>query len=220
VADIGEKLRLARVEAGLTVRQAAEASGRSKDSISKIERGLQAPTPLTVGKLARAYGVSPVEFLADIPRKKAPAPPPGQRSFENHLTEERRAAFIERVKNLIERRVAHYEKRLSEAEQGRGPFAGYEGARVLFDDAFDEFIELPDFINGELAERWMLDPEVPEDVKVDLGRAVGEIMAPFTGIIERIGEREAKLAETEAQRIQVEQRRQQVREQTRKISAA
>jgi transcriptional regulator with XRE-family HTH domain len=113
VADIGEKLRLARVEAGMTVREAAEASGRSKDSVSKIERGLQAPTPLTVGKLARAYGVSSVEFLADIPRKKVSAPPPGQRSFENHLAEERRAhetsRELEDLKSFVSDRVDRWE---------------------------------------------------------------------------------------------------------------
>jgi excisionase family DNA binding protein len=126
-----------------------------------------------------------------------------------------RDAFLERVKQYIDTRVAHYEKRLAEAEQG-GPLANYEGARMLFDDAMEEFILLPDLINGELAERWMLNPDVPEDVKVDLGRTVGEILKPLVEIVGRIGRREAELAETEAQRIEAEQRREQIR----KINAA
>ncbi len=63
VSDLGETLRLARIETGKTLRQAAAAAGVSKDSISKIERGLQEPTPLTVARLARAYGREPAEFL-------------------------------------------------------------------------------------------------------------------------------------------------------------
>jgi hypothetical protein len=62
----------------------------------------------------------------------------------------------------------------------------------------------------------MLNPDVPEDVKVDLGRTVGEILKPLVEIVGRIGRREAELAETEAQRIEAEQRREQIR----KINAA
>lgn len=127
MADIGEMLRLARVEAGLTVREAAEASGRSKDSISKIERGLQTPTALTVGKLARAYGVSPAEYLADIPRKKASALPPGQRSFENHLAEEQRTEELEEIARLyrpcregLDRYCERWEKKLAADALDRG----------------------------------------------------------------------------------------------------
>jgi excisionase family DNA binding protein len=128
-----------------------------------------------------------------------------------------REAFIERVRQYIDARVAHYQRRLTETEGG--PLAGYEGATRLSDDALDEFMDLPDLINGELAERWMLNPEVPEVVKEDLGRAVGEVMRPLVEIVGRIGGREKELAETEAQRVEAERRREQIREQTRKISA-
>lgn len=62
--DIGERLRLARVEAGLTMRKAETVSGVNKDTISRIEKGRKrGPNPLTVAKLARAYGRKPEEFL-------------------------------------------------------------------------------------------------------------------------------------------------------------
>lgn len=73
MTQVGNRLRLARVQAGMTLRQAEEETGLSKDTISRIERGLRAPQPLTAAKLAEAYGRSIQEFL-EAP--KAPAPQP------------------------------------------------------------------------------------------------------------------------------------------------
>jgi excisionase family DNA binding protein len=109
-------------------------------------------------------------------------------SFNDVIGDERRSAFIERVREYIETRVTHYEQRLAEAKQG-GVLTSYEGAGLLLDDAIKEFLHLPDLINGELAERWMLDPEVPEDVKVALGRAVGEALQPLVDVVGHIASR-------------------------------
>jgi transcriptional regulator with XRE-family HTH domain len=65
VEKIGERLRLARAAADMTMREAAKASGVSKESITRIERGLQQPTHLTVARLARAYGQDPAEYLLE-----------------------------------------------------------------------------------------------------------------------------------------------------------
>lgn len=70
VAQTGSRFRLARVQAGMTLRQAEEETGLSKDTISRIERGLRNPQPLTAAKLAEAYGHSVEEFL------EAPKHPP------------------------------------------------------------------------------------------------------------------------------------------------
>jgi transcriptional regulator with XRE-family HTH domain len=211
---IGRNVRTVR-EAKLFSRpDLAKRSGVSLAGIDHLERGLSArPRRRTIEKLAKALDVEVDTLMegAELPLGQALA-------LQDRLFDgaSERDAFLERVKEYSDTRVAHYEKRLIEAERG-GLLASYEGARMLFDDALDEFLTLPDLINGELAERWMLDPEVPEAVKVEMGRAVGEIMLkPFVEIVERIGRREAELAETEAQRIEAEQRREQIR----KINAA
>jgi transcriptional regulator with XRE-family HTH domain len=63
----------------MTLRQAEEETGLSKDTISRLERGLRTPQPLTAAKLAEAYGRSIEEFLES---PKAPAPPPLNNSEE------------------------------------------------------------------------------------------------------------------------------------------
>lgn len=59
------KLCVLRAERGLTVRQAAELSGVTKETISRAERGKHHPHDYTLGKLSRAYGVHPLELLED-----------------------------------------------------------------------------------------------------------------------------------------------------------
>jgi transcriptional regulator with XRE-family HTH domain len=76
VAQIGSRLRLARVQAGMTLRQAEEETGLSKDTISRIERGLRNPQPLTTAKLAEAYGHSIEEFLEDPKALASRSPTP------------------------------------------------------------------------------------------------------------------------------------------------
>ena len=71
---IGNRLRLARVEAGKTLRQTEEETGLSKDTISRIERGTREPQPLTVAKLAKAYGRTTEEFLEAPKKAHAPSP--------------------------------------------------------------------------------------------------------------------------------------------------
>ncbi len=65
-----EELRLARLEKGLTLRDAAKVTGITKDTISLLERGKRRPFPSTLYKLAQGYGVSAREFLDPSP----PAP--------------------------------------------------------------------------------------------------------------------------------------------------
>jgi transcriptional regulator with XRE-family HTH domain len=57
----------------MTLRQAEEETGLSKDTISRLERGLRTPQPLTVGKLAEAYG-HPIEEFLENPKVQAPPP--------------------------------------------------------------------------------------------------------------------------------------------------
>jgi transcriptional regulator with XRE-family HTH domain len=57
------RLRLARARKGLTLRQAAEVIGVSKDTLSELERGRRHPHPSTLYKIAQGYGVSIGELL-------------------------------------------------------------------------------------------------------------------------------------------------------------
>jgi transcriptional regulator with XRE-family HTH domain len=73
VSGIGRTLKTARIEAGLTLREAADAANMSKDTISRIERGEREPRDLTLGKLARVYGrtVSSMLDRPESPEEKA-----------------------------------------------------------------------------------------------------------------------------------------------------
>ncbi len=68
---MGNALLVARVNAGLTLREASKVSGVHKDVISRVERGVQPPAALTVGRLARAYGRDAGEFLGGSEERDA-----------------------------------------------------------------------------------------------------------------------------------------------------
>jgi excisionase family DNA binding protein len=147
---------------------------------------------------------------------KVPASPSQRSLFDG----EERRAFIERCERYVAGRAAHYEDRLAVAESG-GLFAGYKGAKALGDDAFDEFSQFLDLINGELVERWLGDPEVPEAVKEELGFDIAKAEEPFVRVIGRIGDRAAKLADTldekEEARQEKERRLEELRNATDRI---
>ena len=72
---LARKLRVFRAERGLTLREAEDVTGVDKDTLSKLERGLRRPFDVTLGKLAKGYGVD-VEDLLEEPvlAGKAEAP--------------------------------------------------------------------------------------------------------------------------------------------------
>ncbi len=108
-------------------------------------------------------------------------------------------AFLGRCLRHVDARIAHYEQRLAEAEHG-GTFAGPDGARTLFEDAWSEYLSTHELLNGEAGERWIDDPEIPEAVKHALGLRLSEIMVEFGRAVGRISEQETALAVTEEQR--------------------
>ncbi len=65
---VGERLRAARLQRGLTARELAEASDLSFNTISLIERGKMSPTVATLHKLATALGV-PLAFFVEAPAR-------------------------------------------------------------------------------------------------------------------------------------------------------
>jgi transcriptional regulator with XRE-family HTH domain len=93
--SLGHRLRLMRVERGLSLREAARRAGVVKETISDIERGHTHPYDVTLAKIARGYGV-PVEELLEEPALagKAEAPDTGRTA---------RGAALERYKSLRDR---------------------------------------------------------------------------------------------------------------------
>lgn len=63
---VGAVLRRVRERAGLTLDQAAEASGISKPVLSKTERGERAARVTELLPLATAYGVTAEQIAAEI----------------------------------------------------------------------------------------------------------------------------------------------------------
>jgi transcriptional regulator with XRE-family HTH domain len=59
------KLNLAQARAELSYGELQEKSGISNGTLARILRGVQQPRPATVGKLARALGVDPVELMEE-----------------------------------------------------------------------------------------------------------------------------------------------------------
>jgi transcriptional regulator with XRE-family HTH domain len=80
---LSKKLLMARLERGLTLRDAAKLTGVSKETISELERGKRKPHPPTLYKLAQGYEVKVADLLAQeeetaLTAGKADAPYPGQ----------------------------------------------------------------------------------------------------------------------------------------------
>jgi transcriptional regulator with XRE-family HTH domain len=88
--SLGHRLRLMRVERGLSLREAARRAGVVKETISDIERGHTHPYDVTLAKLAKAYEVPVEELLEPVPLGEAPreAGPPEKSE------EERRSGYL------------------------------------------------------------------------------------------------------------------------------
>lgn len=63
--SLGQKLRLAREEQGLTQAELAQAAGVSAGLIGQIEQGKVQPSLKTLEKLGAVLGISPCYFIAD-----------------------------------------------------------------------------------------------------------------------------------------------------------
>jgi len=205
----------------LKIPEVAQLLGLSEKTIRRRVKSGEMPSVLVGG----TYLISKTD-LAEYLRHARVRPGKASASLSKALQESlfdgdaEREAFLRRVEEHVQARVACYAQRLAEAEQGDvTPLVGYEGAALLADDAWQEFTDLADLINGELAERWATDPEVPEEVKVALARAVGQILETFLEIVRRIAEWEWELAETAAQEERAERRREEIRERTERLSA-
>lgn len=63
---VGENVRRARIQAGLSQEALAEKSGFSQQYISGLEQGHRNPTLVTVYEIACALGVSHMELVSPL----------------------------------------------------------------------------------------------------------------------------------------------------------
>ena len=209
------ELREIRLRRGLSQANLSAMTGVAEFTISEIESGKRSnPRPSTLRKLAQALEVEVADLYGDPERPLAEALPSQDRLFNGGAKE--RGAFIERCRRHVAARVAHYENRLAVAKRG-GLFGGYQGAMALQDDAWEECSQLFEAQNGELTERWLEDPEVPEAVKEELGSGLTEAQRPFVRIVGRIGDLVNEIAETQAEKDLAAQQRDKIREWTSQI---
>ena len=90
--NLGERIRELRVEAGLSIRALAEASGLNVNTLSLIENGKTSPSVSTLQQLASALKVPLTAFFeVDVPQKQLAFQKDGQRpqvAFSHGLMED------------------------------------------------------------------------------------------------------------------------------------
>ena len=112
MAGHGERIRELRAERGLSLREVEERGGPQKDTLSLIERGEHKPQARTLGKLARALGMSVAELNAELRRAEESARPKASlirepvEEFDRRLRE---ADDAEKARALLSRVVAEYD---------------------------------------------------------------------------------------------------------------
>jgi transcriptional regulator with XRE-family HTH domain len=68
---VGENVRKVRLKRGLTQERFAEKSGFSQQYLSSLENGRRNPSIVTIYELATALGVSHLELLKPIKKRKS-----------------------------------------------------------------------------------------------------------------------------------------------------
>ena len=79
--SLAYRLRVARLEKGLTLREAAKVAGVDKATISAIERNKRKPFDVTLSRLAKGYGVS-ISQLVEEPIGEEPGQPLKEKARE------------------------------------------------------------------------------------------------------------------------------------------
>ena len=67
---VGENVRKVRLKRGLTQERFAEKSGFSQQYLSSLENGRRNPSIVTIYELATALGVSHLDLLRPVKRRK------------------------------------------------------------------------------------------------------------------------------------------------------
>jgi transcriptional regulator with XRE-family HTH domain len=124
-AELGRRIKLARVARGLTLKNLEDRGGISATHVSEIERGKASPTVGALARIARALGVRPAALIE-----------PDVLPEITHSTAEERVArrsvwegmTLEPLTQPIERAVTGtYLVHLAAGEQGTRPATAHEG---------------------------------------------------------------------------------------------
>lgn len=75
LGGMGQHVRTARLQRGLTQRELAILAGLHRTYIGGVERGERNVTVLGLRKIAIALDVSPAELLRDLPANRSGSPP-------------------------------------------------------------------------------------------------------------------------------------------------
>jgi transcriptional regulator with XRE-family HTH domain len=133
--NLGRHLRVLRAERGLSLTEAAEWIGVTRDTLSEIERGKRHPYTPTLAKIARGYGV-PVEELLEEPAASDPeaGPPRVERDDLAKHGIQANATEAEMLNRLL---AAYFELAQTGAQKATiavpdlgGPETGVDMARV------------------------------------------------------------------------------------------
>ena len=79
--SLAYRLRVVRLEKGLTLREAAKVTGVDKATISAVERNKRKPFDVTLSRLAKGYGVS-ISQLVEEPIGEEPGQPLKEKARE------------------------------------------------------------------------------------------------------------------------------------------
>lgn len=130
--SVGERLRIARDRAGLSLGQVHQYEGIQKGHLSEMERGLKMPTAETIMRLARRYRVS-ADYLLGLTDDPSPASERKLPAFGVELLEIARRLSPDRREELV--RIGEVLLELSE-----------ERAEHL--RAYDRMMELVEEVGG------------------------------------------------------------------------
>jgi transcriptional regulator with XRE-family HTH domain len=109
---LGRRLRVLRVERGLTLRDAERVTGVDKDTLSKIERGVRHPYDVTLAKVAQGYGVPVEELLEEpVPLGEAPRGVP-----RGEVSDEERRTIYDAIESLGKRKLDDYNRELADPD--------------------------------------------------------------------------------------------------------
>jgi Zn-dependent peptidase ImmA (M78 family) len=166
---IGERLKLARRAAGLSLRELAASAGISAQAISKYERGLDTPSSGVLLRLAEVLGVK-IEYF--FRRNKVNLSPPAYRK-KSTLPRKKEEAVLARIQEWLERYL--------EVEELFSP--GEAACRFILPEGVNPSIAVPEEVErvaGELRAAWQtgLDPienltELLEDKGIKVGLVEG-----------------------------------------------
>ncbi len=202
-SQLATRLRRVRLERGLTLRQAAQRTGVTKETLSDLERARRQPHPPTLQKIAEGYDVEIRDLLGPIVDEepalagKAEAPEaelaPGLLGKYDPETWRHRLAYY---RGVLEIHLRGWEEGAATLRTLKVPF--HEGwARTVRQAVSDDWA-------------WLAENDLPEDLETlvevaesgdELPQPVREEAARLSRALERLGEIPRLVTEAEREAL-------------------